>query len=310
MDESLQTFDIADIRRMYPPLDEYSLGDDFLLCEVNGGRIEKSRIALQTIKYPVRFDGFFCMYCLKGDFRIEVNLNSYEIHPNSIFINIPGNIARVTDVMEDKLDDFDFIFILVSKDFMSNIRFDFAQSFKDSIRIMETPVISLTDRQREIGEDYLRLAQKIVNSPLSNRKEIIGSLISSLTYMAADVWKSKLTAAKPLARSLSPRLNLVFDRFINLVTEYHSSERSMAFYAERLCLSPKYLSRLVKQASGRSGPDWIDSFVILEAKNMLKYSSASIKQIVYKLNFPNQSVFYKFFKAHTGMTPSEYRHGK
>jgi YesN/AraC family two-component response regulator len=81
----------------------------------------------------------------------------------------------------------------------------------------------------------------------------------------------------------------------------------MSFYASKLCLTPKYLSKLIKQASGRSAPDWIDSFVILEAKNMLKYSDISIKEIVYKLHFANQSVFYKFFKSHTGITPSEYR---
>ena len=76
---------------------------------------------------------------------------------------------------------------------------------------------------------------------------------------------------------------------------------------DKLCLTPKYLSKLIKQASGRSAPDWIDDFVILEAKNLLKYTDLAIKEIVYKLHFPNQSVFFKFFKAHTGLTPSEYR---
>ena len=81
----------------------------------------------------------------------------------------------------------------------------------------------------------------------------------------------------------------------------------MTFYADKLFLTPKYLSKLVKSISGRSAPDWINSLVILEAKNMLKYSDMTIKGIVYKLHFANQSVFYKFFKSHTGMTPSEYR---
>ena len=81
----------------------------------------------------------------------------------------------------------------------------------------------------------------------------------------------------------------------------------MRYYAERLCLTPKYLSKVIKQVSGRSAPEWIDAFVVLEAKNMLRYSDMAIKEIVYTLHFPNQSVFYKFFKSHTGQTPSEYR---
>ena len=63
-------------------------------------------------------------------------------------------------------------------------------------------------------------------------------------------------------------------------------------------------------ASGRSAPDWIDSFVILEAKNLLRYSDESIKEIAYKLNFPSASVFNKFFKANTGLVPSDYRRGE
>ena len=90
-------------------------------------------------------------------------------------------------------------------------------------------------------------------------------------------------------------------------TEYHTKYRNVGFYADKLCLTPKYLSKLIKTATGRSAPEWIDSYVILEAKNLLKYSGTTIKEIVFKLNFPNQSVFYKFFKARTGMTPTEYR---
>ena len=108
-------------------------------------------------------------------------------------------------------------------------------------------------------------------------------------------------------KSSQTRLNMLFERFMSLVSEYHTSERGMAFYANRLGMTPKYLSRLIKQVSGRSAPEWVDSFVLQEAKSMLKYTDESIKEIVYKLNFVNASVFYKFFKAQTGMTPSEYR---
>ena len=100
---------------------------------------------------------------------------------------------------------------------------------------------------------------------------------------------------------------MVFDQFIKLVSQNYTVHRNVGFYADKLCLTPKYLSKLIRDTSGRSAPDWIDSYVVLEAKNLLKYSNATIKEIVYTLNFPNQSVFYKFFKARTGMTPTEYR---
>ena len=106
---------------------------------------------------------------------------------------------------------------------------------------------------------------------------------------------------------MSGRIKTVFDQFIQLVLEYHTVHRNVGFYADRLNLTPKYLSRIIKEASGRSAPEWIDDYVVLEAKNLLKYSGLAIKEVVYQLNFPSQSVFYKFFKARTGMTPTEYK---
>ena len=126
--------------------------------------------------------------------------------------------------------------------------------------------------------------------------------------MAGDVWLRGISSAKGVTPVQgTARTQILFERFLALVAQHHTSERGMAFYADKLCLTPKYLSKLIKQVSGRSAPDWIDSFVITEAKNMLRYSEIPIKEIVYRLNFPNQSVFYKFFKAHAGMTPSDYR---
>ena len=84
----------------------------------------------------------------------------------------------------------------------------------------------------------------------------------------------------------------------------------MSFYARQLNITPKYLSSVVKEVSGKTAAKWIDESVILEAKSLLKYSGMSIQEIAYCLNFPNQSFFGKYFRSHTGMTPSAYRMSK
>ena len=81
----------------------------------------------------------------------------------------------------------------------------------------------------------------------------------------------------------------------------------MAFYADKLFISPKYLSLLVKEATGRSAANWIDEYVIMEAKNMLRFSGRNIQQVTYDLNFPNQSSFGKYFKHLTGMSSTQYQ---
>ncbi len=310
MTDAPQTIDLQQIKALAPIIEEMSIGNDFVICEVSGKRMEKSEAILKTLQYPVRFDGFIIFFLKKGHFTIDVNLNSYELRENSLMIQVPGNIIKVTKFNEERLGDAEMIFVLISKEFMSGIRFDFLKVFQDSMRLLDNPCITLDESQIALANDYFNLARKIISAPFTNKREIIGSLLTSLTYLSTDVWKQKIDEARKKTDSQhNARLNQVFERFIALVNEYHCSERGMAFYADKLCLTPKYLSKLIKQASGRSAPDWIDEFVILEAKNLLKYTNMAIKEIVFQLHFPNQSVFYKFFKAHTGMTPSEYRNG-
>ena len=94
---------------------------------------------------------------------------------------------------------------------------------------------------------------------------------------------------------------------MELLQIYHKEQRSVGFYAEKMHITPKYMSSMMKQISGRSAAEWIDEYVILEAKNLLKYSGMSIQEITYFLNFSTQSFFGKYFKQHTGMSPSQYR---
>jgi AraC-like DNA-binding protein len=98
-----------------------------------------------------------------------------------------------------------------------------------------------------------------------------------------------------------------FKQLISLLHEHYRSERSVEFYADKMNLTPKHLSRVVRNHSGKSVHQWIDEFVVLEIKNLLKYSDMSIQQISYELNFPNPSFMGQYFKRITGKTPGEYR---
>ena len=308
-EKALQTIDIRRILALAPVVDEYALGTEFILGAVSGKRVEKSEAILHMLKYPVRFDGYILFFLKSGHFTLDVNLSSYDIHPNSLLMVTPGNIVKLSAYDEQHIGDAELLFALVSREFLSSIRFDFNKVFQDTLRVWKTPCITLQGDDLDLAEDYFRLTRKILSSRQSNKREIVGSLLTSFTYVTLDVWMRQLEESRAAESASSARATQLFERFLALVTEHHNEERGMAFYADKLCLTPKYLSRLVKLSSGRSAPDWIDSFVILEAKNMLKYSDKPIKEIVYMLHFPNQGVFYKFFKAHTGMTPSEYRKG-
>lgn len=198
---------------------------------------------------------------------------------------------------------------MFSKDFVSNIHVDFDKTLQAAVRFLESPCLTLNAEQLDIASDYFTLARKIIHSQMDNKREIISSLLTSITYLAVNLWRNDIASAKERQDMSSLRVNQTYEQFIALVSQHHNKERGMAFYADKMHITPKYLSKIIKQASGRSGPDWIDSFVVLEAKNLLKYTDKPVKEIVWQLNFPTPSVFNKFFKTHTGLTPSEYRKG-
>ena len=103
------------------------------------------------------------------------------------------------------------------------------------------------------------------------------------------------------------RADEIFTNFIRLVELHYKHERRVGWYAEMLTITPKYLSETVKGVSGRTPNEWIDSYVTLEVRVLLKTSSKSIKEIADELHFPNQSFLGKFFREHVGMTPTAYR---
>ena len=291
-------------------IDITALGDDFILGEAQGTSALSNNRILDMLRYPIRFDGYILFFLKKGHFHIDFNLKTYEVHEGSLLLTVPGNIIRVGQPHQDRLAQIELVYVVLSRQFISGLQLDFNKVFQDSVQMLENPCIALNQEQLALAESYFLLAKQVVGSSLSNKKAIIGGLLSSLSYMTEDIWTGQLTQKGEPNPDSSARAALTYDRFMKLVTEYHSRERGMQFYADKLCLTPKYLSKIVKEASGRSGPEWIDDFVILEAKNLLRYSDESIKEIAYKLNFPSASVFNKFFKAKTGLVPSDYRRGE
>lgn len=301
MESTFQNLDINRLKNLFPKECVAGIDNDFMIADFKYDR------SLKMFRYPCKFDGYMVIFCMNGRFSLDINLHEFEVKEKSMVLSIPGNIVRVSGIDSNHLSKFRFLMIAVSKEFVQSTRIDFNKLFNDSMALLANPITHLSGDSLRICAKYFDLASDLLTSDIPNKKDSVASLLSSILYLLSSIWTKNLISATETISPSSARSKMVLDQFLRLVTEYHCQERNVAFYAEKLCLTPKYLSKFIKNASGRSAPEWIDSFVILEAKNLLKYSDTSIKQIVYKLNFTNQSVFYKFFKSHTGMTPSEYR---
>lgn len=300
--DKMNTISLAQFRKLFPVSDCLSMGDDLSVINV------RYDSGLRVLSHPSRFDGYLAFFCISGHLRMMINLTEFDVVENSLFINLPGNIIRVSKLDPDQKDKLHFIVVAMTRDYMSGLKMDINKLIDRSMFILKSPCFILNEEEKKVAKEYLKLAREVLRSSLRYKRECISSLLSSIFYLAGGMMEQRISESGAVSdMRTSDRSKVIFDRFINLVTEHHMTERGMAFYADRLCITPKYLSKLVKNATGQSAPEWIDAYVILEAKNMLKYSDLPVKEVVSRLNFPNSSSFHKFFKAKTGMTPVQYR---
>lgn len=166
----------------------------------------------------------------------------------------------------------------------------------------------LRDFQLPVPADDLQTARNIldtlwylVHQPDYHRPTA-SSLVAALMHHYDRLFHQQ---ADTLAATRS-REQTIFNRFIQLVNQHCREEHKISYYADRLCLTERYLGTVVRQTSGTTAKDWIDRGLITQAKVLLRHSNHSVLQISEELNFPNPAFFSKYFKRLTGITPSEF----
>ena len=282
---------------------QIALGDDFCILDV---RYDRNLVEFES---PVRLDAYLVLFCIGGTVRMSINMKEFVLEQDHLALLVPGYIGQVVDFDREHKEDIHYVLVGVNRNYLSELNIDLNRLFTEGTAFLTNPCVKLTREERGIAQRYLQLASCILESSLSNKHDCLGSLITSIFYLSEGIFSRELKKAKESSVSRTSRADDIFGKFVRLLSEHHLRERTVSFYAEKLCLSPKYFSKLIKSSSGRSAPDWIDSFVVMEAKNFLRYSDMSIKEIVYRLHFTDQPTFTKFFKAHTGMTPAQFRKG-
>lgn len=295
--EKTQDLTLSEIKQILPDQVMSSLADDFIISTFDSLVGTKN-----ALYYPSRIDGFAFIYVVKGSLDIESNLKTFCVGPGEGFVYVPGNILMVKSVVHP----LKCVFVAVSKSLISELQFDFTKLYEESFSVLENPCIRIDERAKEIGRQYYSLITTILESGMEETKPALKHIFSSMFSFLGAILKER-SSSKVCGADGGGRSKRIFESFVKLVTENHTQQKYLDYYADRLGLTPKYLSSVVKQVSGMSAPAWIDSFIVLESKNLLKYTDMDVKEISVKLNFLAPSVFCRFFKKQTGMTPSEYR---
>jgi araC-type DNA-binding domain-containing proteins len=258
---------------------------------------------MQVFRFPCRIDAFIIGVGTEGETSVSFNLHEFRLKKDSMFIFTPKNILQVNSQQYFKAD-----VIAISPDFMRRINIDIKNMMPLFLKFVENPTLALTPEESRSMRGMIAQIERETRGPETHFSfDIVSGLIAATIYKVGDIMYHYHAEHPEGQNNSHNRAEEYFKQFTHLLGEHFREERSVGFYARQLCITPKYLTTLIKRISGQSVSEWIDNYVILEAKTLLKYSTMSIQEIAYYLNFPNQSFFGSYFKRNTGMSPSQYK---
>lgn len=238
--------------------------------------------------------------CTKGRAVFEIDRYRYQALRGELVLIRPGQEVRFEEIMPQS----DGIGIGFTPKFIQSALIAYSDLWPLVLELEKKPCVRLhTDEIRSLVRIHRHLfeSSRLPDHPF--KTEMLRSLMHAMLYQVA-----MMTSAHVEEKPVSDLGNFeLYYRFTQWVARCYRTSRSVAFYADKLYVSPKYLGMVVKSVSGRTANRWIDEYVTKEAGKMLRISSKSIREVADSLNFADASFFTKYFKKNVGITPKEYR---
>jgi len=250
------------------------------------------------LEEPYRAESYAIAYLKEGGIHLQAGLNHYDIEAPAIIALGPSVIRsfrKRNNLMKMDIMFFKDSFLLERyADLFFLVRYNFFENNDLHVLRLEAPYNTRFKKIFELIELTL--------SAYYHQAEIIRNYIFALVYEIDAYYRQHSTGAQTLLNGYP-----LFAKFRQLLAHNYMNERKLDFYARQLHVTPKHLSAAIKKQTGKSAGEWIDETITLEAKVLLQNKTLTVSQVSNMLNFSDQSVFGKFFRANTGMSPVEYR---
>ena len=300
MNTNVNYFSLSDIKRNLDLRD--GLNDSLLVYDFS---IKKD--AERFSKFPGRTNAIGLIVCRKGEISIEINAQQFILQEGGAAILLPSctySISTDSPLVEGNI-------FATSKTLMEDIQVDLRHVIPVSMHVFHNPCFRFDSSNLELFDNYLSIIRQVANKEANHSPSMLHGIVRSFLAFLHEILDSEMVHIQPSKGHKAKNRNInLFGEFMALLTENFRTEHQIGFYANKLCLTPKYLSLLIKQTSNRSVSEWIDYCIITEAKSLLRYSDLSIQQISYTLHFPTPSFFGTYFKRHVGVTPGDFRQGE
>ncbi len=269
---------------------------------------------------PYLLEDYRLGFVKRGYMHGIINLQKYKIEAGTIILFTPGSIVEPLDVSED----FQITGIGVSADmfhvahngqlpdvFNGKLKHGIQKIDHITMQLLNNMFILLwniaTEQDTKLAKATESLQENTtISHDIMGREKSYQQVINNMLCTITSYYNTLFD--RPYTYATSHRsANDIFDRFIYLVNNHCKEHRQLAFYAEKICITERYLGTVIRQTSGITAKEWIDRAVITAAKVMLKHSNLQIAEIAELLHFPTASFFCKYFKRLEDCTPQEYR---
>ena len=251
-----------------------------------------------VVNHPVKLHVVVSIICIKGHLDGTLNLKKFNAKAPCLFVVLADQILQCDHFS----DDFSGLTIIMSKSFLENSFSDIQISMPLFRSVYDNPWIQLNQEELKSMVEYFFLLQRTVRLKENpNLQETLKHLTLAFFYGTGYRFY------KVHDEFQKSKQDIIVEKFLSIVKENYRTQRMIEFYSEKLFLTPKHLSGVIKERSGKSAGEWIEDHVMFEAKALLKSTDKTIQQISDALNFPTQSFFGKYFKRREGISPKEYR---
>lgn len=267
--------------------------EEFFLEQVAGEGMSADGII------PLFSRGVSVLLFSRGKAEVRINGKSYSADAGTVATVMADEIVELEHVSED------CVCAMVSAPSETVIDFPSPADSDILTMTMISPVFTVPDRKMALVMEYYRLMQT-VNADRDNvfRWEIMKSIFYSMMLEICDAYRQYGTV---VGKSELLRHEQLGDELFRLLSRHCRTHRSVSFYAGKLNITPKYLSREIKRITGRTVQEWVNRLTIMEMKKQLNVPGRTIMQISEDMEFSSPSAFVQFFKLHTGTTPLKYR---
>ncbi|MCD7933526.1 MAG: helix-turn-helix domain-containing protein [Tannerellaceae bacterium] len=300
--DKLPVIEIKELNKHIASIDNFQ--DIFSVADLDGSltmSVEREEF-IEMFSSPIRLNALIFVLVLEGENKIKMDYVEYDLKKNSFLTIMPARILQTGKISKD----FKALMLIADYTFLEDLRPENrSSSMANYIKIRKNPCMQFTQEEADqFRKSFNQVREKIRLRHHFFHKELLLNAFMAFLLEMANIMMGKTDIFQGPTLS---RKEEIMNSFLQLLLEECKEHHAVTYYAEKLCITPQYLSLVLKELTGKSANKWIDEALIVEAKILLKASQTTVQQVADILNFSDQSTFGKFFKKHMAMSPMKFR---